>query len=72
MTDDERNKAVKQEVTDRPQPLYTMTGVAEIFDVSYRTVQRWIKKGELRIVRPGGLPRIEPAEVKRLIDESRS
>ena len=72
MTDDDENKVVKTEGLDRPQPLYTMKAVAEAFGVSYRTIQRWIKKGELRIVRPGGLVRIEAAEVERLIDESRS
>lgn len=72
MTTDEDHDAVENIGADRPQPLYTMKAVAEAFGVSYRTIQRWIKKGELRIVRPGGLVRIEAAEVERLIDESRS
>ena len=54
--------------------LYTKTEVANALRVSLRTVDTLISKGELRIIKPGGgrLVRIEPAELKRFVEASRS
>ena len=72
MTDNDENKAVEQEVTDRPRGLLTISETAETFHVSNRTVRRWIKKGELRVISLGRLRRIEPGEVERRIRDNRS
>ncbi len=72
MTDDDENKVLKRDALDRPRGLLTISETAETFHVSDRTVRRWIKKGELRVVQLGRLRRIEPREVERRIRDNRS
>jgi len=72
MTDDDENKAVKTVGLDRPRGLLTISETAETFHVSDRTVQRWIKKGELRVISLGRLVRVEPGEVERRIRDNKS
>jgi len=72
MTDGDENKAVKTEGLDRPRGLLTISETAETFHVSDRTVRRWIKMGELRVISLGRLRRIEPGEVERRIRDGRS
>jgi excisionase family DNA binding protein len=46
--------------------LYTREEVAEIFRVNPRTVDRWIRVGELkRVDAPGNIVRIPASEVER-------
>ncbi len=72
MTDGDENKAVKTVGLDRPRGLLTISETAETFHVSDRTVRRWIKKGELKVISLGRLRRIEPVEVERRIRDNRS
>ncbi len=72
MTDDDENKVVKTEGLDRPRRLLTISETAETFQVNDRTVRRWIKKGELKVIRLGRLRRVEPREVERRIRDNRS
>lgn len=54
------------------QPLLKVREVAGITNHSEKTIRRLIKAKRLKVIRISGGIRIEPAEVKRLIDESRS
>ena len=56
----------------KPEPLYTVTEAAEILKVSEKTVRRLIKKGQLRVIRIGGLLRIDPLDLEDLIRDHRS
>lgn len=48
--------------------LYKITQVAEMFKVSKRTVERWIKRGELKTVcLPGRLIRISSDAVMDMV-----
>ena len=56
----------------KPEPLYTVAQAAEILNVSEKTVRRLIKKGQLRVIRIGGLLRIDPMDLEDLIRDHRS
>jgi excisionase family DNA binding protein len=56
----------------KPEPLCTVAQVAEILNVSEKTVRRLIKKGRLRVIRIGGLLRIDPLDIQDLIRDHRS
>jgi excisionase family DNA binding protein len=51
---------------DMKESLYNRDQVAEIFHVDKRTVDRWIKNGQLRRAdTPGGIVRIPRSEIER-------
>lgn len=51
---------------DMKELLYSREQVAEIFHVDKRTVDRWIKNGEMRRAdTPGGIVRIPLSEIER-------
>jgi len=53
--------------------LLTVSEVAEVFRVSYRTVYFWIQNGKLKALRlPSGTYRIEQSEVDRIKEEARN
>lgn len=55
------------------ESLLTPTEVATLFRVDPRTVTRWAKAGKLTTVRTvGGVRRYPEAEVRSLLEESRS
>ena len=55
--------------TDIEQKLFSIREVARIFGVSKMTVIRWVKKGDLPIVRIGlGHPRITREAIQQLIE----
>jgi excisionase family DNA binding protein len=49
------------------QKFYTIAHVAEMLEVSSRTVRRWIKEGHLGVLRVGGVVRIGDANLKAFI-----
>jgi excisionase family DNA binding protein len=49
--------------------LYTVTEVAEVFQVSEYTVREWCKNGTLDAVKPGKSWRVPESEVTRLAHE---
>jgi excisionase family DNA binding protein len=55
----------------KPEPLYTVAQAAEILNVSEKTVRRLIKKERLRVIRIGGLLRIDPLDIQDLIRDHR-
>ena len=55
-----------------PEKLLTIGEAANIFGVSIKTIRRRIASGELRANRNGRILRIEPMEMRRLIEESRT
>ena len=56
----------------KAQPLYTVAEAAEILHVSQKTVRRLIKSEQLRVIRIGGLLRIDPMDLQDLIRDRRS
>jgi len=42
--------------------------VAKIFNVTERTVQRWIANGDIKYIKVGGTVRITDEEIKRIKD----
>jgi excisionase family DNA binding protein len=57
--------------TDIEQELFSMREVARIFGVSKMTIIRWIKSGDLPIVRIGlGHPRVSRAAIDELIQRN--
>ena len=56
----------------KPEPLYTVAEAAEILRVSQKTVRRLIKSEQLRVIRIGGLLRIDPMDLQDLIRDRRS
>jgi excisionase family DNA binding protein len=50
--------------SDHPLKFYTVAAVAEMLDVSTRTVRRWIAGGELAVHRLGGAVRIADVDLK--------
>jgi excisionase family DNA binding protein len=56
----------------KTEPLYTIAQVAEILNASEKTVRRLIKKEQLRVIRIGGLLRIDPLDVQDLTRDHRS
>ncbi|MEZ6009747.1 MAG: helix-turn-helix domain-containing protein [Planctomycetota bacterium] len=58
--------------SEEDAPLLSVPDVAEHLGVSVRTVRAWIAAGRLAVVRLGPrCVRIEPAEVRRLVEEAR-
>lgn len=47
--------------------MFTIAQVAEVLNVSRRTVERLIKKGELRAFQVGGQKRISPVAVEQML-----
>jgi excisionase family DNA binding protein len=56
----------------KPQPLRTIKEAAEILNCSVKTVRRRIDAKRLRVIRDGGLLRIEPADLEDYIRDHRS
>jgi excisionase family DNA binding protein len=54
------------------KPLLTYREVAEVLGVTDRTVWELVRKGELRNVRVGRSVRIDPADLKQFIEDSKS
>lgn len=52
--------------------LLTLRQAADRLNVNKRTVQRWIEKGLLRVVRFGRTVRIHEADLEDVIDAHRS
>ncbi len=52
----------------RREPLFTIPEVARMFQVSTKTVRRWIDTGELRAHRLGRQWRIGTSEVERFLN----
>jgi excisionase family DNA binding protein len=52
-----------------PQPLLTIDEAAAIYQVSNKTIRRWIKAGDLVAAKLGNQWRIDPADVKRFFGE---
>ena len=52
-----------------PQQLLTIDEVAEVFQVSPKTVRRWIKAQELPAAQLGNQWRIDPLDAKRFFIE---
>jgi predicted site-specific integrase-resolvase len=51
---------------DMKEQLYTRDQTAEIFHVGVRTIDRWLRTGELhRADTPGGIVRIPASEIER-------
>lgn len=48
---------------------YTLKEVAGIFQVHWKTVDTWIKAGEVKAVKIGGTVRITNEEIKRIKQE---
>ena len=56
----------------KTEQLYTVAQAADILNSSQKTVRRLIKKGDLRVIRIGGLLRIDPVDIHDLIRDHRS
>ena len=54
------------------QPLLTYQQVADVLGVTDRTVWELVRKGELRNVRVGRSVRVDPADLRQFIDDSKS
>jgi len=52
-----------------PLQLLTLEDTAELFQVSSKTVRRWIKTGELPAAKLGGQWRIDSLDAKRFFIE---
>lgn len=46
--------------------MLTVQQVADIFHVTRKTVYQWIKAGRIRVIRIGGVLRVEQSEVDRI------
>lgn len=57
---------------DIVQPLLTYQEVAEILGVTDRTVWEFVRKGELLNVKIGRSVRIDPADLRQFIQDSKS
>ena len=55
-----------------PDRLLTTSQVAERFQVTNRTIFRWLKLGRLKAIRVGGVLRISEADLEDLLTLSRS
>lgn len=51
------------------RPLMTAKEVAEYCAVSERTVREWLRTGELRSVKIGGVRRIDPTDLDKFVDD---
>jgi len=50
--------------------MYSITGVAKYLNLSVRTVQRMIKRGDIRAYRIGGVMRVPPLALEELLRKS--
>lgn len=66
---DDRKGARGRKVGSADEPLLTVGDVAGEFQVSARTVRRWIADGDLPVVRIGRLVRIRPRDRDAFIRE---
>lgn len=48
------------------EKLYTITAAAKELYVSRPTIYKWIKRGQLKLLRINGIPKIKESEIKRL------
>lgn len=56
--------------TEEEERLYWTNDVAEMFQVSPRTVERWAKTGKIKCVKtPGGHRRFKESTIKALLEE---
>jgi excisionase family DNA binding protein len=55
----------------KPQPLHTVSEVAEILNVSEKTVRRLIDGGHLQAIDVRGLVRVTPADLAGFISDHR-
>lgn len=58
---------MKQTAKAKLEQLLTITDVAEVLQVSTKTVRRWIANGDLPAHRLGRQWRIAPAELERFL-----
>lgn len=64
--------AMEKKAKEEPDPelrYYTLKEIQPSFDVSYRTLQNWVKTGHLPCVRLGGKWRVKEEDWKRLLAE---
>ena len=52
--------------------LLTLDVVAERLSVTRRSVQNWVRRGDLPVVRIGRLIRVDADELKRFLDSHRA
>ena len=52
-----------------PGPFLSPAQLADILNVSRRTIMRWIRNGELHAIRIGNVTRISPDDYQRFIGE---
>jgi putative molybdopterin biosynthesis protein len=50
--------------------IYTTDEVAQLLKVSRRTVQHWIRTGQLKALRVGGEYRVEAEELRRFVGKT--
>jgi len=46
--------------------MFTIQEVADLFHVTRKTIYNWINAGRVRVIRIGGVLRIEQSEVDRI------
>lgn len=51
---------------------YTLTEIADRLQVSWRTVQRWVKRGELKAHKLGTEWRVSESDMGRFLEERRN
>lgn len=49
--------------------LLTPKDVAELLQISVRTLERWVAEGKLPAIRLGRLIRFDPDDIRKFIDE---
>lgn len=54
------------------QPLMTYQAAAKVLGITDRTLWELVRKGELRNVRVGRSVRIDPADLRQFIEDSKS
>lgn len=57
---------------DRPVRLLTVGEVADLFQVSPRTVFRWMAQGRLPAIRVGNITRVRPEDLEAFFESHRS
>jgi excisionase family DNA binding protein len=58
--------------TDPLPRLMRLDEVADVLDVSVKTVRRRIEAGELPVIRDGGVVRVHPNDLSRYVSARRS
>ena len=46
--------------------MFTIQEVADIFHVTRKTVYNWINAGRMKVIRVGGILRVQKSEVERI------